>query len=705
MYRATGAPPERQNKGKSPMKWRPAGQPGRARGRYARAAEQAAAARPARLWAKEADYGDRRRSSATAMQTLRKGANMARTAATNAGNGIARWFGVVDSREMQGMKQNYVRRKMTSPDLEPALGFKPKTKLPIQDLSSPQAVRQALKLANNAQDESSSDESDDERQIVVDPKSFTRDLQQGLAHYRKILKMERQRDAKPGWFGGEINRHRKSLRGYRTVRGKAPIKKKHTNVRDKTLVQLQLHSMSTFYPYFIYSITSAQFIIACLMCVHAFTIENFAAVGLASVVTECDLYASGGDPMECPLDFAETRTQQINKTSEYNWSIGPTFQYLMNYGAKFTPCMRIDTDILLEAARKRSTQCVWRASIASEVGYQCDESLFNSTGTNGFACCYLKLDAGSERAGMTSFAECQDWHAIASKPWNGLLSWKEGNVCDEQKDFIKIRPCCIGIDETCEMLTEDQCAFKGGSYREDKLLCADTMCLENGCTFFDTFDTVEASESLRNVPDSPNQWYRFALPLFIHGGLLHAGLACTVQYYAGKSVETQAGFLRTVLIYFISGVGGNIISGIFSPKTVSLGADPAVYGLLGVMIVELFQAWQIILSPVFQLAKLLFIVIVSLLIGTFPYVDNWSHVGGFFFGIVSGVVFLPYITFGQWDARRKKILLIICMPLLIFMILTAFLTFYLVQNSEFCTWCKYLNCIPYTDDVDCSAYY
>ena len=64
-----------------------------------------------------------------------------------------------------------------------------------------------------------------------------------------------------------------------------------------------------------------------------------------------------------------------------------------------------------------------------------------------------------------------------------------------------------------------------------------------------------------------------------------------------------------------------------------------------------------------------------------------------------------YITFGQWDARRKKILLIVCMPLLVVMCLMAFLTFYLIQNSEFCTWCKYLNCVPYTDDIDCSLYY
>eukprot|EP00041_Stephanoeca_diplocostata_P038413 m.1514184 g.1514184 ORF g.1514184 m.1514184 type:complete len:124 (+) comp25214_c0_seq77:2092-2463(+) len=123
------------------------------------------------------------------------------------------------------------------------------------------------------------------------------------------------------------------------------------------------------------------------------------------------------------------------------------------------------------------------------------------------------------------------------------------------------------------------------------------------------------------------------------------------------------------------------------------------------MMVELFQAWQVVQHAGRQLAKISFIIIISLGIGTFPYVDNWSHIGGFAFGIVSGIVFLPYITFGKWDARRKKLLLIVCIPLLIIMLLMAVLTFYVIQNDEFCTWCKYLNCIPYTSSIDCQAYY
>ena len=60
----------------------------------------------------------------------------------------------------------------------------------------------------------------------------------------------------------------------------------------------QLHSMSTFYPYFIYAITAAQLLITLAMCVHSYTTDSFANVGIASVVTECDLYAESSSELE-----------------------------------------------------------------------------------------------------------------------------------------------------------------------------------------------------------------------------------------------------------------------------------------------------------------------------------------------------------------------------------------------------------------------
>lgn len=75
-----------------------------------------------------------------------------------------------------------------------------------------------------------------------------------------------------------------------------------------------------------------------------------------------------------------------------------------------------------------------------------------------------------------------------------------------------------------------------------------------------------------------------------------------------------------------------MIAGIFAPYDVTTGCDPALYGLLGVMLVELFQSWQIVEHPYRELAKVGGLCFILIFIGTFPFLDNWSHIGGFLFG-------------------------------------------------------------------------
>ena len=141
------------------------------------------------------------------------------------------------------------------------------------------------------------------------------------------------------------------------------------------------------------------------------------------------------------------------------------------------------------------------------------------------------------------------------------------------------------------------------------------------------------------------------------------------------------------------------MSAIFIPYQVNGGASPAVFGLIGVLFVELFQAWQIVDRAWLELFKLTAVMIALLLIGTLPFIDNLANIGGLIFGIPAAIVFLPYITFGKVDAWRKRILLIVCVPILIVMYLVSFLLFYFVRDPDFCSFCHYFNCIPYTSSL------
>lgn len=129
---------------------------------------------------------------------------------------------------------------------------------------------------------------------------------------------------------------------------------------------------------------------------------------------------------------------------------------------------------------------------------------------------------------------------------------------------------------------------------------------------------------------------------------------------------------------------------------------------------------QLVLSPWLSLLKLGGMVGLFLIVGTTNYVDNWSHVGGLCFGIpcfasctacialrpltcgtgiVCAIIFIPYITFGKWDLARKRLLVLICIPLMLIMMISAFVTFYQIQTTSFCSWCHYLNCIPWQDGM------
>ena len=126
-----------------------------------------------------------------------------------------------------------------------------------------------------------------------------------------------------------------------------------------------------------------------------------------------------------------------------------------------------------------------------------------------------------------------------------------------------------------------------------------------------------------------------------------------------------------------------------------------MYGLFGVLYLDLFQNWPILRTPWRDFIGLTVNVIVALAIGLLPYIDNYAHVGGFVSGILAGLTFMPTITFGKWDGRRKRILMIGAFPLLCLLWTLGFIGFY-SQRDFSCNWCRYLDCIP-PDSAWCAA--
>ena len=126
----------------------------------------------------------------------------------------------------------------------------------------------------------------------------------------------------------------------------------------------------------------------------------------------------------------------------------------------------------------------------------------------------------------------------------------------------------------------------------------------------------------------------------------------------------------------------------------SVGASGALFGLVACLVLDLVQNWAIVVRPWRQLLKIVLITIISFAFGFIPGVDNFSHIGGFFMGIWTGLLLMPTIHFGKWDKRRKRILRFVAGGLAVVFFVLIVTAFYSSNSEELCPWCKYFGCLP-----------
>lgn len=135
--------------------------------------------------------------------------------------------------------------------------------------------------------------------------------------------------------------------------------------------------------------------------------------------------------------------------------------------------------------------------------------------------------------------------------------------------------------------------------------------------------------------------YRLFTCMFLHFGIEHLINNMLVLFVLGSRLERVIGSLRFLVIYFLGGTAGNVISLIMELKqtgfSVSAGASGAVFAVMGAMIytvirnkgkIEDLSAKQILVMAGF-----------SLYFGfASSGVDNWAHMGGLLAGFLLAVL-------------------------------------------------------------------
>lgn len=143
------------------------------------------------------------------------------------------------------------------------------------------------------------------------------------------------------------------------------------------------------------------------------------------------------------------------------------------------------------------------------------------------------------------------------------------------------------------------------------------------------------------------QYYRLVTAMFVHFSLIHLVSNMLGLYWYGQTNLYRAGQL--LIIYFGSGLGGNILSALKQPQIVAAGASTAIMGLIGALLALTFSQQVTNKGNLFLNSILLLLVNTVGMIGT--NVDIYGHLGGAITGFLLGSLFVC------WNNRHPQSLL------------------------------------------------
>ena len=137
------------------------------------------------------------------------------------------------------------------------------------------------------------------------------------------------------------------------------------------------------------------------------------------------------------------------------------------------------------------------------------------------------------------------------------------------------------------------------------------------------------------------EYYRLITSMFLHFGIQHLGNNMLVLLFLGDCLERNIGKIKYLLIYFLGGIGANVLSIYLEIKNgkyfISAGASGAVFAVIGALIYIVIANRGRIEN--FTTRQLIVMAGLSLYFGmTSTGVDNAAHFGGLISGFILAVL-------------------------------------------------------------------
>lgn len=136
--------------------------------------------------------------------------------------------------------------------------------------------------------------------------------------------------------------------------------------------------------------------------------------------------------------------------------------------------------------------------------------------------------------------------------------------------------------------------------------------------------TIESRYALAAGAVAGNgQYERLLTAAFMHHGITHLLFNMWALYVVGPPLEQWLGRARFIALYGLSAIGGSVLVYLFAdPRTLTLGASGAVFGLFGAMFVVARRLN-------YDVRGIALLIVLNLVITfTFPGISWQGHVGG-----------------------------------------------------------------------------
>ena len=134
------------------------------------------------------------------------------------------------------------------------------------------------------------------------------------------------------------------------------------------------------------------------------------------------------------------------------------------------------------------------------------------------------------------------------------------------------------------------------------------------------------------------QFWRFLVFMFIHQSVLILLFNLMWLLTTVRKIEGVWTAPRMFIIYMISGIGGGLLSSVFSFDLISTGSTSCIVGIISASLSELILNWDVVFNPFKSLFSVIMQLLIFFVIGLLPTVDQFAHIGGFVCGFLTGIM-------------------------------------------------------------------